>query len=685
MLRRMIALLLCLVLPLGLAACGSKQEFYSEDNAPSATAEAAEPASTIPADGDPGNVTARGTYSVSDDAVTAAKDTVVATMEGADLTNGQLQVYYWLEVAAHRASDHPDQPDYSRSLDTQPCTIDSSVNSWQQYFLGKALAAWQTHQALVLMSRNDGVPAYDPEYKPDLEKRADYMTGMPATQVLYQWSESYQPNRLHQTYLDAIPEMLDTLAADNGFSSNDAQTAAIAGAGAEGADLISYAHTANLAYMYFTEMGYYFEPTAEEIEAHYSEHQAEIPATGEKTVDIRHILLLPAHGEIAADGTVTASEDDWAVCETEAKTLLEKWQKEVRGTKYAEHAEGRVPEARFSEIAKDHSQDPGSRANGGLYVRLSRGQLMPELEEWCFSDSRQPGDYEIIRSAAGYHIVFFSGANEGWFTDAEAHLSRSLYEELVSGAMEKYPATVDYTAIKLGTAADNGSFVTPDQLLYPDVAHERFPDMPLYLQQDYPDAPFGDYKVSTHGCGITTLAMVASYLADDELTPAELAAQYGYYCYQRGSEIVIFDDTPAEMGFYCQGRSYSWQEMDEALKNGQVVVSLQWNGYWTSGGHYIAMIELTDEGRYVVRDSNLLNYKRRYDNHLADNHSRGSISEAGQYYWIYEPKVTSIDSCIRCGSGTESAPAVMFRSDYTCEKCLTATERRGNFLSGFAG
>ena len=661
-----------------LTGCGK------EDTNVTVATEATVPAPTVPADGNPNDVTAKGTYTVSDQEIVAARDTVVAELgDGSTkLTNGQLQIYYWLEVAAHRASGATPQPDYSQSLDTQPCPMDDSVGSWQQYFLRKALSAWQAQTALVQMSVEEGVPAYDPEYKPDLEKRKEYMADMPTTNILYQWNDRYQPNRIHQAYLDAIPETLTALAADNGFADNDAQAKAIAGAGASGENLLSYTQTLNHAYMYFTEMGYYFEPTAEEIAAYGDANPAADPVSG-KTVDLRHILLIPQAASVAADGTVTASEEDWARCETEAKNLLDKWQKEVKTTKFAQFAEGRVPEARFGEFAKDYSQDAGSNINGGLYVDIAPGQMLPELDAWCFDEARQVGDYEIVRTAAGWHIVFLSAINENRNTDAEARLTRSLYDALVSGAMETYPATVDYSAIKLGQAADNGSFITPDTLLYPDVAHERFPDMPLYLQQDYPEAPFGAYKVSTHGCGITTLAMVASYLADDELTPAELAAQFGYYCGLRGSEICLFDDTPAEMGFYPVGRSYSWQEMDEALDNGQVVVSLQYYGYWTSGGHYIAMISRTEDDGYVVRDSNLLNYKRHYDTHKADRHSRGSISEAGQYYWIYEKKVTSIPGCSRCGN--DSAPQILLNADYTCEKCLTATGRRNDFLTGIAG
>ena len=674
-LKRFTALLLCLALLLSLAGCRS-------DSAPSVeeTTIPTEPAPTTPADGNPDDVTCKGTYSVSDEEITAAADTVVATVADEKLTTGQLQVYYWLEVAAHRISDDPAQPDFSQSLDTQPCPIDETVNSWQQYFLKKAFSTWHMHQALALMSQEEGVPSYDPEYKPDLEKRAEYLTGMPASEVLYQWHDSFKPNRLHQNYLDAIPETLETLAADNGFGSNDAQAKAIAGAGAKSEDLIRYAEISNLAYMYFTEMGYYFEPTTEEIEAYCS---SEMPADAQdpgKTVNIRHILLIPENAEIGPDGTVTASDDDWNRCRVQAQSLVDKWKTKVTKTRYSQFATASIPEARFSEIAKDFSQDAGSAANGGLYVQLAPGQLMPELDAWCFDETRQHGDCETIRTAAGYHIVFFSAFNENRYIDAGNGLIHTLYEDLVQAALEKYPATIDYSAVKLGVAEDNGSFVTPSDLLYPDVAHERFPDMPLYLQQDYPDAPFGNYLVSTHGCGITTLAMVASYLADDELTPAELAARYGYYCGERGSELVLFDDPPAEMGFHLQNRSYSWAEMDEALKNGQVVVSLQWFGYWTRGGHYLAIIGMTEDDQYIVRDSNLINYKR-VQRHVQDNHSRGSISEAGQYYWIYEPKVTFIGSCARCGNGADGAPDVMFHSDYICEKCLTATNRRNNFLS----
>ena len=374
---------------------------------------------------------------------------------------------------------------------------------------------------------------------------------------------------------------------------------------------------------------------------------------------------------------MTASEDAWDRARITAGSVVDTWQKAVSRTRYAQFTQADVPETRFAEVAKDRSQDPGSQINGGSYVAVKQGQLTPELDAWCFDEARQHGDYEILRTACGYDIVFFSRVNEGWYAPAREGLIQELSRKIVTDAMAKYPMTVDYSAISL--LPFQGSSVMESDFLYPDVAHERYPDMQLYIQQDYPDAPYGNYLLKTHGCGITTLAMIATYLADEELTPVELAARYGYYCGERGSEIVMFDDTPAEMGFYLQKRTYSWEEIDNALRNGQVVVSLQYVGYWTRGGHYLAMIGLTDDGKYVVRDSNLINYKR-IPAHVQDCHTRGSISEAGQYYWIYEKKITRIPACTRCGGTAEGAPEALLTEDYLCEKCTAALARRGTYL-----
>ena len=131
---------------------------------------------TVPADGNPDDVTCKGTYTVTDEEAAAAKDAIVATMGDEQLTNGELQVYYWSVVNSILSSNYgyslmyQGLLDYSQPLDTQLCSEDSSL-TWQQFFLGEALNYWQMYQSLALEAKNAGMemPAEDREYLDGLE------------------------------------------------------------------------------------------------------------------------------------------------------------------------------------------------------------------------------------------------------------------------------------------------------------------------------------------------------------------------------------------------------------------------------------------------------------------------------------------------------------------------------------
>ena len=60
--------------------------------------------------------------------------------------------------------------------------------------------------------------------------------------------------------------------------------------------------------------------------------------------------------------------------------------------------------ADFAELAKSHSQDPGSAPNGGSLGDVEIGQMVPEFEEAAFALSA--GDIsEPVKSQFGYHII----------------------------------------------------------------------------------------------------------------------------------------------------------------------------------------------------------------------------------------------------------------------------------------
>jgi len=660
--KRRLVLLLVIML-LFLCGCSAGRDFGAKDAMESteAVAEATVPA-TIPEDGNPGDVTCKGSYTGTENG-----KTVVAMSGVAELTNEQLAVWYWAEVAQYCQENHDIAPDFERPLEEQVCEIDSSVNSWQQYFLKEALSAWHNAQALV--QHADEVPLTTEEaYQPNRVNTEKYMTGMPAAEVLYGYYSHYRPNSMHQAYLDGIPQMLTDLAKDKGYQSaaDMAQTAF----GSSEAAVEAFAYSSNRAYMYFTHLSHYIEPTQEELDTYYAEHASEY-ASHDEQVDFRQILLIPDENPekgwtvtVAEDGTVTCPEEAWVACEEEAQEMLAYWRKKNRGT-----------EATFGETAHHQSRDTGTAANGGLYQGIRKGQMLAQIDAWCFDPARQTGDTVIMRSPYGVHILYFSRIREIARMEAETDYYRQQQEAILTEAREMFPMEVSYDKIFLVEAE---AAVSAGDLLYPDIAHERFPEVPLYLQQDYPKTMFGGFKITTNGCGITSLAMLASYMTDDELTPPEMCARYGRYSHNTGTDGMIFNIESAVMGFYLKEKTYEPRIAKAALEEGHIVVSVQHPGYWTRAGHYIVCERMNEEGLIQVRDSNIYNYGK-IKGHQTDEHKWGSITAAGSGLWIFEKKVARIDACSRCGS-PEGITESLLNQDYICQKCTPALLRRGTYL-----
>ena len=70
--------------------------------------------------------------------------------------------------------------------------------------------------------------------------------------------------------------------------------------------------------------------------------------------------------------------------------------------------------ADFAEMARKHSDDPGSREHGGKMGYMSRGVLVPEYEEAALKLSE--GEFtEPVRTDFGYHIIQLLGIREDEF------------------------------------------------------------------------------------------------------------------------------------------------------------------------------------------------------------------------------------------------------------------------------
>ena len=84
---------------------------------------------------------------------------------------------------------------------------------------------------------------------------------------------------------------------------------------------------------------------------------------------------------------------------------------------------------------------------------------------------------------------------------------------------------------------------------------------------------------------------------------AEWAAQNGYCVKGKGSAHALIPAAAEAFGLYCVGCSRAEpQRIVDALERGELVVALMSKGHFTSGGHFIVLRGVTEDGRILVAD-----------------------------------------------------------------------------------
>lgn len=408
-----VVVLTAVVIGLILSGMGISFSQGTQETTAPAESSATETPATIPADGNPDDVSAKGSYTVSDEEAIAAMDTVVATAGEAELTNGQLQIFYWTQVQNFIANNGSTAYyyygfDYTQPLDTQICPLSEEGLTWQQYFLKAALDNWHTYQSMA----NESISA-----------------GFELTEEL-------------RAELDALPTAMATEGGLQGFDSAESYLARNVGAGATMQNYLDYMELYYQGYMFFQAEYEKMMPTEEEVDAYFTQHEQEYAEGGVTrdtvTVDVRHILVLPEGATVDTIYSETFSDEAWAAGEAEAQKILDEW------------LAGEASEDTFAHTANAHSADPGSNTNGGLYEGVAQGDMVEAFDAWCFDESRQVGDYGIVRTELGFHIMYFSGSSPLWTEYAKSDLLSERANAMMMSAMEKYPLSVDFGAIKLG-------------------------------------------------------------------------------------------------------------------------------------------------------------------------------------------------------------------------------------------
>lgn len=353
----------------------------------------------------------KSSYSVSDEKAVKKTDRVIARVGDTELTNGELQVFYWMDVyeylenygyyAVYYGLDH------TEPLDEQSCK--ENDGTWQQFFLEKAILNWHSYQAMALMAKEEGVPLNE-----DLQSDLDGLRG---------------------SLTDAVLE--------SGYGSIDALIQADMGAGCDYDDYYSYMDTYYRGYSYLEQKLDKVQITDEMIAKYYDEHTEElaedgISKTSGNVMDVRHILIAVEGGTEGEDGEKTYSEAEWEACKAEAQKVLDEW------------LAGEATEDSFAALAHEYSEDTGSNENGGLYQNLdSKSGFVQEFIDWYMDESRKPGDYGLIRTGYGYHVMYFVESEAQWIRTCRQGVMTEQTSAILEEARARFPMEVEYKKIAL--------------------------------------------------------------------------------------------------------------------------------------------------------------------------------------------------------------------------------------------
>ena len=404
-----VVVLAAILIAIVLAGLGTAKEETVTTEASAAAVETVE--YTIPADGNPDDETAKGTYTASDAEVLAISGETVATMGEYGLTNGQLQVCYWMEVQSFLSSYGSYAAyfglDLSQPLDRQVCGISETPETWQQFFLASALNTWRNYQALAAQADANG----------------------------------FRMDAALQEELENLPQTMEQNALMYGFENVEQLLAYNVGNGATLDDYLQFMRLYYYATSYYDAMVEANMPSEQEVEAYFTEHEQTYLESGlsreDKYVDVRHVLIMPEGADSSNIRTETFDEAAWEASRVKAEELLESWE------------QGDKSEDSFAQLAMEHSQD-GSASNGGLYTDVVKGQMVEAFENWCFDASRVYGDYGIVETEFGYHLMFFVGSRPLWVEYAQSDMVNAKANELLNAAIEKHPMEADFGKILLG-------------------------------------------------------------------------------------------------------------------------------------------------------------------------------------------------------------------------------------------
>jgi parvulin-like peptidyl-prolyl isomerase len=163
----------------------------------------------------------------------------------------------------------------------------------------------------------------------------------------------------------------------------------------------------------------------QEVEQYYNEHKAEF-----EEVRARHILVSTNPPEDSSEPEEKTGKKDAGKKKPAPKALTKE---EAR--KKAQTILDRVRKGEdFTKLAKENSDDPGSKESGGDLNFFSKGDMVPQFDEVAFSLT--PGQVsDLVETQFGFHIIKVEERRTASLEDAQT--KEKIRQKLEQQAFEK--------------------------------------------------------------------------------------------------------------------------------------------------------------------------------------------------------------------------------------------------------
>ncbi len=165
---------------------------------------------------------------------------------------------------------------------------------------------------------------------------------------------------------------------------------------------------------------------------------------------------------------------------------------------------------------------------------------------------------------------------------------------------------------------------------------EQLTGVPLYLQNDYAHVLYGTGTIASDGCGITSLAMVATHLTGHTYTPEDLANWFSRYEGKNNMDRLQYVSDQLQLPWK---KSENWHQTLKALDEGCIAIALMnARSSFTFTQHFIVLTGLTEDGRVLINDPDGENYEFwELKPYFEDGFPDWFIPTGYDGAWIYDP------------------------------------------------